>query len=121
MAFFDVTFVLLLLFKECLFYDLDAPSGSHTSSPLDHHFSSVHHGLAGEPYVEVNPFTAADPEPFVNVFAPDYNSEASSSGEINIPESNQSTHHHEHTRKWTDSHPLDNIIRNPSRPLSTRK
>ncbi|GJY39833.1 hypothetical protein Tco_0426197 [Tanacetum coccineum] len=74
--------------------DLDVPSGSHTSSPLDHHFSSVHHGLAGEPSAEVNPFAAADPEPFVNVFAPDYNSEASSSGEINIPESSQSTRHH---------------------------
>ncbi|GJZ23434.1 retrovirus-related pol polyprotein from transposon TNT 1-94 [Tanacetum coccineum] len=101
--------------------DLDAPSGSHTSSPLDHHSSSVHHGLAGEPSAEVNPFAAADPEPFVNVFAPDYNSEASSSGEINIPESSQSTQHHEHVRKWTDSHPLDNIIGNPSRPVSTRK
>ncbi|GJX78456.1 retrovirus-related pol polyprotein from transposon TNT 1-94 [Tanacetum coccineum] len=101
--------------------DLDAPSGSHPSSPMDHHSSSVHHGLAGEPYAEVNPFTAADPEPFVNVFAPDYNSEASSSGEINIPESSQSTQHHEHVRKWTDSHPLDNIIGNPSRPVSTRK
>ncbi|GJW27798.1 retrovirus-related pol polyprotein from transposon TNT 1-94 [Tanacetum coccineum] len=62
-----------------------------------------------------------DPEPFVNVFAPDYNSEASSSGEITIPESNQSTLPHEHIRKWTDSHPLDNIIGNPSRPVSTRK
>ncbi|GJV45894.1 retrovirus-related pol polyprotein from transposon TNT 1-94 [Tanacetum coccineum] len=101
--------------------DLDAPSGSHTSSPLDHHSSSVHHGLAGEPSADVNPFAAADPEPFVNVFAPDYNSEASSSGEINIPESSQSTQHHEHVRKWTDSHPLDNIIGNPSRPVSTRK
>ncbi|GJT29347.1 hypothetical protein Tco_0909622 [Tanacetum coccineum] len=77
--------------------DLNAPSGSHTSSPLDHHSSSVHHGLA------------------------DYNSKASSSGEITIPESSQSTQHHEHVRKWTDSHPLDNIIRNPSRPVSTRK
>ncbi|GJZ44734.1 retrovirus-related pol polyprotein from transposon TNT 1-94 [Tanacetum coccineum] len=66
--------------------DLDAPSGSHISSPLDHHSSSVHHGVAGEQYAEVNPFAAADPEPFVNVFAPDYNSEASSSGEITIPE-----------------------------------
>ncbi|GKE86687.1 retrovirus-related pol polyprotein from transposon TNT 1-94 [Tanacetum coccineum] len=51
--------------------DLDAPSGSHTSSPLDYHSSSVHHGLAGEPYAVVNPFAAADPEPFVNVFAPE--------------------------------------------------
>ncbi|GJW03987.1 retrovirus-related pol polyprotein from transposon TNT 1-94 [Tanacetum coccineum] len=70
----------------------------------------------GEPSAEVNPFAAADPEPFVNEFAPDYNSEASSSGEINIPESSQSTQHHEHVRKWTDSHPIDNIIGNPSRP-----
>ncbi|GJS25825.1 putative ribonuclease H-like domain-containing protein [Tanacetum coccineum] len=101
--------------------DLDAPSGSHTSSPLDHHSSSVHHGVAGEQYAEVNPFAAADPEPFVNVFAPDYNSEASSSREITIPESNQSTLPHEHIRKWTDSHPLDNIIGNPSRLVSTRK
>ncbi|GJS42946.1 hypothetical protein Tco_0567989 [Tanacetum coccineum] len=77
--------------------DLDAPSGSHTSSPLDHHSSSVHHGVA------------------------DYNSEASSSREITIPELNQSTQPHEHIRKWTDSHPLDNIIGNPSRPVSTRK
>ncbi|GJV01822.1 hypothetical protein Tco_1335391 [Tanacetum coccineum] len=67
------------------------------------------------------PFAAADPEPFVNVFALDFNSEASSSGEINILESSQSPQHHEHVRKWTDYHPLDNIIGNPSRPVSTRK
>ncbi|GJR86729.1 putative ribonuclease H-like domain-containing protein [Tanacetum coccineum] len=101
--------------------DLDAPSGSHISSPLDHHSSSVHHGVAGEQYAEVNPFAAADPEPFVNVFAPDPTSEASSSGEIMMLELNQSTQPHEHIRKWTDSHPLDNIIGNPSRPVSTRK
>ncbi|GJV32940.1 retrovirus-related pol polyprotein from transposon TNT 1-94 [Tanacetum coccineum] len=50
--------------------DLDAPSGSHISSPLDHHSSSVHHGVAGKQYAKVNPFAAADPEPFVNVFRP---------------------------------------------------
>ncbi|GJY84614.1 retrovirus-related pol polyprotein from transposon TNT 1-94 [Tanacetum coccineum] len=66
--------------------DLDAPSGSHISSPLDHHSSLVHHGVAGEQYAEVNPFAAADPEPFVNVFAPDPTSEASSSREIMMPE-----------------------------------
>ncbi|GJW78427.1 retrovirus-related pol polyprotein from transposon TNT 1-94 [Tanacetum coccineum] len=38
-----------------------------------------------------------------------------------MPELNQSTQPHEHIRKWTDSHPLDNIIGNPSRPVSTRK
>ncbi|GKG22105.1 hypothetical protein Tco_0384700 [Tanacetum coccineum] len=40
--------------------NLDAPSGSHTSSPLDHHSSSVHHDAAGEQYAEVNPFASAD-------------------------------------------------------------
>ncbi|GJW47769.1 retrovirus-related pol polyprotein from transposon TNT 1-94 [Tanacetum coccineum] len=74
-----------------------------------------------ESYSTIYPFAAADPEPFVNEFAPVDNSEASSSGEINIPESSQSTQHHEHVRKWTDSHPIDNIIGNPSRPVSTRK
>ncbi|GJS33569.1 putative ribonuclease H-like domain-containing protein [Tanacetum coccineum] len=101
--------------------DLDAPSGSHISSPLDHHSSLVHHGVAGEQYAEVNLFAAADLELFVNVFALDPTFEASSSGDIMLPEPNQSTQPHEHIRKWTDSHPLDNIIRNPSRPVSTRK
>ncbi|GKB95103.1 retrovirus-related pol polyprotein from transposon TNT 1-94 [Tanacetum coccineum] len=72
---------------------------------------------SGEQYAEVNPFVAADPESFVNVFAPDPTFEASSSGEIMMPEPNQSTQPHEHIQKWTDSHPLDNIIGNPSRPL----
>ncbi|GJW03058.1 retrovirus-related pol polyprotein from transposon TNT 1-94 [Tanacetum coccineum] len=56
-----------------------APSGSHSLSSSDHQSSSVHQGVAAEHLFEVNPFTAADPEPFVNVFAPDHNSEASSS------------------------------------------
>ncbi|GJV34406.1 retrovirus-related pol polyprotein from transposon TNT 1-94 [Tanacetum coccineum] len=78
-----------------------APSGSHISSPLDHHSTSVHHGIAVEQYAEVNPLAAADPEPFINVFVPDPTFEASSSGEITIPEPNQSTLPHEHIRKWT--------------------
>ncbi|GJT25694.1 hypothetical protein Tco_0895631 [Tanacetum coccineum] len=108
--------------SQCLFFDLDSPSLKfHISSPLDHHSSLIHHGVAGEQYTEVNPFAAADPEPFVNVFAPDPTSEASLSGKIMMPEPNQSTQPHEHIRKWTDFNPLDNIIRNPSRPVSTWK
>ncbi|GJV88598.1 putative reverse transcriptase domain-containing protein [Tanacetum coccineum] len=71
--------------------------------------------------LKLNPFAATEHEPFVNVFAPDLNSEASSSGTLTIPTPNQSTQPHEHLRKWTDSHPLDNIIGNPSRSVSTRK
>ncbi|GJR14118.1 retrovirus-related pol polyprotein from transposon TNT 1-94 [Tanacetum coccineum] len=59
--------------------DQEAPSGSHSPSSSDHQSSSVHQGVAAEHLFEVNPFAAADPEPFVNVFAPDHNSEASSS------------------------------------------
>ncbi|GKD93121.1 retrovirus-related pol polyprotein from transposon TNT 1-94 [Tanacetum coccineum] len=49
------------------------------------------------------------------------NSEASSSGVITRTESNQTTQPHEHLRKWTASYPIDNIIGNPFRPVSTRK
>ncbi|GJS51991.1 retrovirus-related pol polyprotein from transposon TNT 1-94 [Tanacetum coccineum] len=59
--------------------DQDAPSGSYLTSSLDHQSSSVHHGVAADQSFKVNPFFAADREPFVNVFAPNLNSEASSS------------------------------------------
>ncbi|GKE78469.1 hypothetical protein Tco_1544589 [Tanacetum coccineum] len=61
------------------------------SSGLVPNSSPVLPGVAGEQYAEVNPFAVADHEPFVNVFAPDPTSEASSSGEIMMPELNQST------------------------------
>ncbi|GJV24665.1 retrovirus-related pol polyprotein from transposon TNT 1-94 [Tanacetum coccineum] len=74
--------------------DQEAPSGSHSSSSLDHQSSSVHQ---------------------------DHNSEASSSRVTASTESNQTTQPYEHLQKWTASHPFDNIIRNPSRSISTRK
>ncbi|GJW92702.1 retrovirus-related pol polyprotein from transposon TNT 1-94 [Tanacetum coccineum] len=61
--------------------DQEAPSGSHSPSSLDHQSSSVHQGVTAEHSFEVNPFVVTDPKPFVNVFAPDQNSEASSSRE----------------------------------------
>ncbi|GJR01715.1 retrovirus-related pol polyprotein from transposon TNT 1-94 [Tanacetum coccineum] len=60
--------------------DQEAPSGSHLPSSLDHQSSSVHQGVAAKHLFEINPFAAANPEPFVNVFALDRNSKASSSG-----------------------------------------
>ncbi|GJZ75002.1 hypothetical protein Tco_0639467 [Tanacetum coccineum] len=96
-------------------FDHDAPSGSHSPSSSAHQSSSVHYGVATEHSFEVNPFAATEHEPFVNVFAPDPNSEASSSGTLTITTPNQSTQPHEYLCKWTDSHPLDNIIGNPSR------
>ncbi|GJU22711.1 retrovirus-related pol polyprotein from transposon TNT 1-94 [Tanacetum coccineum] len=86
------------------------PTGPSVSISFDHDAPSG-----------INLFAATEHEPFVNVFALDPNSEASSSGVITITAPNQSTQPYEHLRKWTDSHPLDNIIGNPSRPVSTRK
>ncbi|GKD35797.1 hypothetical protein Tco_1251306, partial [Tanacetum coccineum] len=39
----------------------------------------------------------------------------SSSGNVNAEEPNQNL------RRWTKDHPLDNIVGNPSRSVSTRK
>ncbi|GJR94356.1 putative ribonuclease H-like domain-containing protein [Tanacetum coccineum] len=46
---------------------------------------------------------------------------ASSSGDVSIAEPNQVTQPSDHLRKWSKDHPLDNIVGNPSRPVSTRK
>ncbi|GJT92130.1 retrovirus-related pol polyprotein from transposon TNT 1-94 [Tanacetum coccineum] len=61
--------------------DQEAPSGSHSPSSLDHQSSNVHHGVAAEHSVEINPFAPADLTPFVNIFAPDRCSISISSGE----------------------------------------
>ncbi|GJR79759.1 retrovirus-related pol polyprotein from transposon TNT 1-94 [Tanacetum coccineum] len=77
-------------------FDQDAPSGSHLTSSSDHQSSLVHNSVAAEHSFEVNLFAAADPKPFLNVFTPYPNSEASSSGDITIPERYQSASPHEH-------------------------
>ncbi|GKF42226.1 hypothetical protein Tco_0125568 [Tanacetum coccineum] len=66
-------------------FDHDAPSGSHSPSSSAHQSSSIHHGVATEHSFEVNPFVVTEHEPFVNVFTPDPNSEASSSGNPSRP------------------------------------
>nr|GEZ87624.1 hypothetical protein [Tanacetum cinerariifolium] len=77
----------------------DAPSEGHSPSSSDHQSSSVHHGVTADHSLEVNPFTLADSEPFVNIFALDPSSKVSSSEEISIAKSNQSTQAYEHLKK----------------------
>ncbi|GKC08724.1 retrovirus-related pol polyprotein from transposon TNT 1-94 [Tanacetum coccineum] len=45
----------------------------------------------------------------------------SSSGNVNSAEPNQVNYPPDHLRRWTKDHPLDNIVGNPSHPVSTRK
>ncbi|GKC40502.1 retrovirus-related pol polyprotein from transposon TNT 1-94 [Tanacetum coccineum] len=102
--------------------DQDAPSPSHSPSSLALQSPSSQQGVAaGSIFIEDNPFAPVDNDPFVNVFAPKPSSEASSSGDISSAESTHVTLTHHHLGKWSKDHPLDNIIGNPSRSVSTRK
>ncbi|GJZ47214.1 retrovirus-related pol polyprotein from transposon TNT 1-94 [Tanacetum coccineum] len=53
--------------------------------------------------------------------APSTSSAQSSSGNVNSAEPIQVNYPPDHLRRWTKDHPLDNIVGNPSRPVSTRK
>ncbi|GJZ92513.1 copia protein [Tanacetum coccineum] len=66
--------------------DQDAPSPSHSPSSSTLQSPSLHQGIAAEStHMEDNPFPPSDNDPFVNVFAPEPGSEASSSGDLNFP------------------------------------
>nr|GEX81533.1 retrovirus-related Pol polyprotein from transposon TNT 1-94 [Tanacetum cinerariifolium] len=66
--------------------------------------------------MEVNPFAPVDNDPFVNVFALEPSSEASSSGDVSSAALTYVTQTHYHLKKFSKDHPLDNIIGNHSRP-----
>ncbi|GJZ66264.1 retrovirus-related pol polyprotein from transposon TNT 1-94 [Tanacetum coccineum] len=79
-------------------------------------------GVAAEStLMENNPFPPVDNDLFVNMFALEPSSEASSSGDLSSAESPYVTQTLHHLEKWSKDHLLDNIIGNPSRPVSTRK
>ncbi|GJS70298.1 retrovirus-related pol polyprotein from transposon TNT 1-94 [Tanacetum coccineum] len=56
-----------------------------------------------------------------NVFTPKPSSEASSSGDVSSADSTHDSQPHHYLGKWSKDHPLDNVIGNPSRSVSTRK
>ncbi|GJW53557.1 retrovirus-related pol polyprotein from transposon TNT 1-94, partial [Tanacetum coccineum] len=94
-----------------------APNGkgySRSSSIVQPPIS--HQGVAAGPTIKDNPFAQADNDPFINV-----SSDESSSGNISSAESTQVIQPHNHLRKWSKDHPLDNVIGNPSRSVSTKK
>nr|GEW86300.1 putative ribonuclease H-like domain-containing protein [Tanacetum cinerariifolium] len=102
--------------------DQNAPSLSisPSSSALQSH--SLHQGVAAEsPFMEDNPVAPVDNNPFINVFAPEPSSDASSSGDVSSTESTYVSQTLHHLSKWSKDHPLDNVIGNPSRSVSTRK
>nr|GEW73575.1 retrovirus-related Pol polyprotein from transposon TNT 1-94 [Tanacetum cinerariifolium] len=73
-------------------------------------------GVAAEPnYMKDRTNTPVNNPPFVNVFAPEPHSEASSSRDIRSTESPYVSQTLHHLNKWSKDHPLDNVIGNPSR------
>ncbi|GJW66845.1 retrovirus-related pol polyprotein from transposon TNT 1-94 [Tanacetum coccineum] len=102
--------------------DQDIPSLSHSPSSSALQSPSLHQGVAAEStLMEDNPFAPTDNDPFLNVFAPEPRSEASSSKDLSSTESPYVSQTLHHLGKWSKDHMLDNIIDNPSRPVSTRK
>ena len=104
-----------------LSWDPEAPTISRSTTTSNGESSFVQRVAAVDNSFEVNPFAPPDNEPFVNIFAPESSNDATSSEESNTATSVPYPQPHEHLRKWTNDHPIDNIIGNPSRPVSTRK
>ncbi|GJS57408.1 retrovirus-related pol polyprotein from transposon TNT 1-94 [Tanacetum coccineum] len=80
--------------------DQDALSLGHSPSSLEIQSPSSHQGAAAEPIIiEDNPFALAGNDLFVNVFASEPSSEASSSGDVSSAASTYVTQTHYHLRK----------------------
>nr|GEY11998.1 uncharacterized mitochondrial protein AtMg00810-like [Tanacetum cinerariifolium] len=75
--------------------DQDAPSSCHSPPSSVQQSPSVHQGVVVDDTFEVNPFAPADNNLFVNIFALEPSSEASSSGEISTAEPKQTIQPHE--------------------------
>ncbi|GJZ94767.1 putative ribonuclease H-like domain-containing protein [Tanacetum coccineum] len=99
----------------------DAPSTSHSLSSSQVHPPVFPQGVAAGPTIEDTSITQADLHPSVNPVAGEPSSAQSTSGDVSLAEPNQVTQPPDHLRRWTKDHPLDNIVGNPSRPVSTRK
>nr|GEW56237.1 hypothetical protein [Tanacetum cinerariifolium] len=98
--------------------DQNAPSLhiSPSSSTLQSY--SLPQGVVAKPlFMEDHNVALVDNNPFVNIFAPEPHSEASSSGDISSTESSYVSQSLHHLNKWSKDHPLDNVIGNPSRPI----
>ncbi|GJR08579.1 retrovirus-related pol polyprotein from transposon TNT 1-94 [Tanacetum coccineum] len=99
--------------------DQDAPSISTSQTPQETQSLVIPSGVEEHIYdIEV---AHLDNDPFFGALIPEPNSKESSSRDLiptNVHSVNQPP---EHLIKLTKDHPLDNVIRSPSRPISTRQ
>ncbi|GKB69634.1 retrovirus-related pol polyprotein from transposon TNT 1-94 [Tanacetum coccineum] len=99
----------------------DAPSTNNSQSSSQVHPPVFPQGVAAGPTLEDTSITQAGLRPSVNPVAGEPDSAQSTSGDVSLAEPNQVNQPQDHLIKWTKDHPLDNIVGNPSRPVSTRK
>nr|GEW13068.1 hypothetical protein [Tanacetum cinerariifolium] len=99
--------------------DQDEPSSS--ISPSSSALQSHQVITAESTFMKDNLVAPVDTNPFINVFAPEPSSDASSSGDVSSTESTYVSQTLHHLSKWSKDHPFDNVIGNPSRPVSTKK
>ncbi|GJX32757.1 retrovirus-related pol polyprotein from transposon TNT 1-94 [Tanacetum coccineum] len=99
----------------------DAPSLSNSPSSSEIQPPVFNKGVAAGPTFEDNPLTQAALHPSVNPLAGEPGSAESSSGDVRSAKTNQVTQPPDHLRKWTKDHLIDNVVGNPSCPVSTRK
>nr|GEU83882.1 hypothetical protein [Tanacetum cinerariifolium] len=91
--------------------DQDAPFPSISPSSLALQSRGLHQGVAAEPnYMEDHPVAPVDNNPFVNVFAPEPHSEASSSRDISSTESIYVSQTLHHLNKRNKDYALDNEL-----------
>nr|GEV01253.1 hypothetical protein [Tanacetum cinerariifolium] len=64
--------------------------------------------------MDENPFAPVNNDPFINIFALEPTSAASSSGDASSANSTYITQTLHHLGKWSKDHPIDNVIGNPS-------
>ncbi|GKF52195.1 hypothetical protein Tco_0148662 [Tanacetum coccineum] len=80
--------------------DQGAPSPTHSLSSSALQSPTPQQGVAaGSTIIEDYPFAPVDNDPFVNMFAPEPSSEASSSGDVSSVESTHVTQTHHHLEK----------------------
>nr|GEW49774.1 integrase, catalytic region, zinc finger, CCHC-type, peptidase aspartic, catalytic [Tanacetum cinerariifolium] len=93
----------------------DAPSATTITSPSQ--TSPPDTSVDGSE----NTTTTSGSESFENSVTNEFNSEASSFGTINVNPTQQNNPPLEHVQKWTKDHPLENVIGDLNRSVSTRR
>ncbi|GJU84479.1 hypothetical protein Tco_1292025 [Tanacetum coccineum] len=98
--------------------DQDAPYPSTSQTPQETQSLAIPSGVK-EHFHDIE-VAHLDNDPFFGVLIPEPNSEESSSRDVILTNVHSVNQPPEHLKKWTKDHPLDNVIGNPSRPVSTR-